>query len=90
MLPGNHDCLVPHSIWRRVEVPANVTVIMSDEGEHVDLPDLDAELWGRPHPDFDDLRPLAGIPPRGERTWQLAMAPRPRRGSVRRTCAAPT
>ena len=74
VLPGNHDCLVPHSIWRRVEVPANVTVIMSDAGEHVDLPDLDVELWGRPHPDFDDLRPLHGIPPRGARTWQVALA----------------
>ena len=74
VLPGNHDCLVPHSIWRRVEVPANVTVIMGDDGEHVDLPDLDVELWGRPHPDFDDLRPLDGLPPRGVRTWQVALA----------------
>jgi hypothetical protein len=74
VLPGNHDCLVPHSIWRRVEVPGNVTVIMASEGEHVDLPGLDIELWGRPHPDFDDLRPLEGIPPRGTRTWQVAMA----------------
>jgi DNA repair protein SbcD/Mre11 len=74
VLPGNHDCLVPHSIWRRVAVPANVTVIMDDEGEHVELADLDLEVWGRPHPDFDDLRPLDGLPPRGARTWQVAMA----------------
>lgn len=74
VLPGNHDCLVPHSIWRRVEVPPNVTVIMSDDGEHVDLAALDVEMWGRPHPDFDDLRPLDGLPPRGARTWQVALA----------------
>jgi DNA repair protein SbcD/Mre11 len=74
VLPGNHDCLVPHSIWRRIEVPDNVTVIMASDGEHVDLPELDVELWGRPHPDFDDLRPLDGIPGRGRRTWQIGLA----------------
>jgi len=73
VLPGNHDCLVPHSIWRRVTVPDNVTVIMDDEA-HVELPDLDLEVWGRPHPDFDDVRPLDPMPPPGERTWQVAMA----------------
>ena len=83
VLPGNHDCLVPHSIWRRVELPANVTVLMDDEGEHVDLADLDIELWGRPHPDFDDLRPLDGMPPRGTRTWQVVARPRPRRARPR-------
>jgi hypothetical protein len=74
VLPGNHDCLVPHSIWRRVEVPANVTVLMADEGEAVSLAELDLDVWGRPHPDFDDLRPLDGLPPRGTHRWQVAMA----------------
>jgi DNA repair exonuclease SbcCD nuclease subunit len=74
VLPGNHDCLVPESVWRRVTLPANVHVIMDEEGEHVALDDLDVDLWGRPHITHGDLRPLTDIPPRQSRTWQVALA----------------
>jgi exonuclease SbcD len=74
VLPGNHDCLVPGSIWHRVVLPANVHVLTDPDGEHLDLAALDLQLWGKPHPSYSDLRPLADIPPRGERTWQVALA----------------
>jgi DNA repair exonuclease SbcCD nuclease subunit len=74
VLPGNHDCLVPDAVWRRVTLPANVHVLMDAAGEHLELADLDLALWGRPHPDYGDLRPLAGIPAPGERRWHVALA----------------
>jgi Calcineurin-like phosphoesterase len=74
VLPGNHDCLVPDAIWRRVVLPANVHVMTDAAGEHVELDDLDISIWGRPHPSYGDLRPLDGLPPRSGRTWDLALA----------------
>ena len=44
------------------------------DGEQVDLDALDLQLWGRPHPDYLDMRPLADLPPRGARTWHVALA----------------
>jgi exonuclease SbcD len=74
ILPGNHDCLVTGTIWGRVALPANVHVLTDPDGEHLELDALDLELWGKPHPSYSDLRPLAGLPPRGPRTWQVALA----------------
>lgn len=74
VLPGNHDCLVPGAIWSRVALPENVHVLTDPAGQHLAIDRLDLELWGRPHPSYSDLRPLAGLPPRGERTWQVALA----------------
>jgi DNA repair exonuclease SbcCD nuclease subunit len=74
VLPGNHDCLVPDAVWRRVELPPNVHVMTDAAGEHLEFQDLDLALWGRPHPDYGDLRPLAGIPSRSERRWHVALA----------------
>ena len=74
VLPGNHDCLVPDAVWRRVALPPNVHVLTDPGGEHVELDELDLALWGRPHPDWGDLRPLAGIPAPGRRRWHVALA----------------
>ena len=74
VLPGNHDCLVPDAIWSRVTLAPNVHVMTDAEGEHVELEALDVSVWGRPHPDYGDLRPLDGIPPRSGRTWDVALA----------------
>jgi DNA repair exonuclease SbcCD nuclease subunit len=74
VLPGNHDCLVPDAVWRRVTLPPNVHVMTDAAGEHLELEHLDLALWGRPHPDYGDLRPLAGVPARGERRWHVALA----------------
>ena len=65
VLPGNHDCLVPGTIWGRVELPANVHVLTDADGEQVDLDELDLRIWGRPHPDYLDMRPLADLPAAG-------------------------
>jgi DNA repair exonuclease SbcCD nuclease subunit len=74
ILPGNHDCLVPGTIWGRVTLPANVHVMTDPAGEQVDLDVLDLRIWGRPHPDYLDMRPLADLPPRDGHTWQVALA----------------
>ena len=74
VLPGNHDCLVPDAVWRRVELPTNVHVMTDAAGSHLELAGLDLALWGRPHPDYGDLRPLAGIPAPGDRRWHGALA----------------
>jgi DNA repair exonuclease SbcCD nuclease subunit len=74
VLPGNHDCLVPDAIWRRVTLPSNVHVMTDDAGELVELEHLDVSIWGRPHPTYGDIRPLEGMPPRSGRTWDVALA----------------
>ncbi len=77
ILPGNHDCLVPGSVYlrhRMSDLVPNVKVIMDAEGESVRFPDLNLCLWGRPHMDYSDFSPLAGIPERGEERWQVAIA----------------
>lgn len=65
ILPGNHDCLVPNSVYRRggLSEPANVHVIGLDD-ETIAFPGLDLAVWGRPHRDYDDMRPLDGSPAR--------------------------
>lgn len=66
ILPGNHDCLAPGSVYRRggLSDPPNVYVLGVTHDETVVLPDLDLEIWGRPHLDYADMSPLAGAHPR--------------------------
>ena len=73
ILPGNHDCLAPDSVYRRgglSEVPGVHVLGVSTE-ESVVLGEL--EVWGRPHLDYADYSPLADPRPRNSR-WQIAMA----------------
>ena len=74
ILPGNHDPLTPDSVYRRSEFgnAGNVHVLglTADTG---DFPELDLEVWGRPHVDYLDMMPLPGPPARRTR-WQLAVA----------------
>jgi DNA repair exonuclease SbcCD nuclease subunit len=75
ILPGNHDCLAPDSVYRRgglAEVPGVHVLGVSSE-ESVLLPGNDLEVWGRPHLDYADYSPLAEPRPRTSR-WQIAMA----------------
>ena len=44
--PGNHDCYSPRSPWARLELPENVHVFTSGAIERVELPELDAEVFG--------------------------------------------
>lgn len=79
VLPGNHDCLIPGSVFDRVELwsdCANVRIIRAQEGEILDLPVLRVSVWGKSNSSYeDDVRPLAGIPqPPGDGRWHIAMA----------------
>jgi DNA repair exonuclease SbcCD nuclease subunit len=76
ILPGNHDCLAPGSVYRRGglgEVP-NVHVLGVTVGETATVVDLDLEVWGRPHLDHVDMSPLADPRPRGAARWTVTMA----------------
>jgi DNA repair exonuclease SbcCD nuclease subunit len=76
ILPGNHDCLTPNSVYRRggLADPSGVAVLGITHGEVVDLPELDLEVWGRPHLDHADMSPLRDGRRRGERRWNVATA----------------
>lgn len=69
ILPGNHDCLAPNSVYRRggLAEPANVRVLGVTDDEAVALPELQLEIWGRPHLDHADYSPLRDPRPRGAR-----------------------
>lgn len=74
ILPGNHDCLTAGSVYYH---PALAVVaglhILGQSGESVVFPHLDLEVWGLPHADYRDMRPLTQRRPRRTR-WQVAMA----------------
>jgi DNA repair exonuclease SbcCD nuclease subunit len=74
ILPGNHDPFLPGSPYTRADLGPNVHVLRTPGGETCHLPGLDLDIWGRPHCDYEDFRPLADVPPRGPATWQVAMA----------------
>ena len=75
LLPGNHDPVMPGSVWHRSAIPglANVHVLGVTHDVSVVFPALDLEIWGHAHRDYDDMRPLRR--PRRRRTrWQVAAA----------------
>lgn len=74
ILPGNHDPLTPDSVYRRSEFAGagNVRVLGLTE-DRSGFPELDLEVWGRPHVDYLDMMPLPEPPERRTR-WQLAVA----------------
>lgn len=79
ILPGNHDCLTPGSVFERADLwqkGANVRVFRSPQGETLDLPGLGLSLWGKAHDSYDhDVLPLAGIPrPQRNGSWHIAVA----------------
>jgi DNA repair exonuclease SbcCD nuclease subunit len=69
ILPGNHDCLTPNSVYRRggLAEPANVHVFGITIDEVAAFPILDLEIWGRPHLDHSDYSPLRDPRPRSAR-----------------------
>ncbi len=78
ILPGNHDALYPNAIYDRHDLAAgssHVRVIQLLNGETVELPELDAVVWGRAMEEHEPgFQPLAHIPGRDDRRWHLAMA----------------
>ncbi len=78
ILPGNHDALCTGSIYDRHDFTAgagHVHVIRRPDGETVDLPELDARVWGRAmEQHVPEFQPLAHVPSRDDRRWCLALA----------------
>ncbi|UCB44099.1 MAG: DNA repair exonuclease [Dehalococcoidales bacterium] len=78
ILPGNHDCLVPGSVYEQAEFrdSVDIHVIGAPQGETLDLPELEVSIWGKCIDSYDaDVLPLEGIPqPQGNGRWHVAIA----------------
>lgn len=76
--PGNHDAVDDGRIYWRHDLEAiapRLHIIRDHFGETIDLPDLDAVIWGRAALDADwHFKPLHGIPERQDHRWHIAMA----------------
>ncbi len=77
ILPGNHDVLRSNAIYDRHDFTAgasHVHLIRQLNGETIDLPELDAIVWGRAMEEHEPgFQPLADIPGRDARRWCLGM-----------------
>ena len=77
ILPGNHDVLHSNAIYDRHDFTAgtsHVHLIRRLNGETIDLPELDAVVWGRAMEEHEPgFQPLANIPGRDAQRWSLAM-----------------
>jgi DNA repair exonuclease SbcCD nuclease subunit len=77
ILPGNHDCLRPNAIFDRHDFSAgapHVRVIRRLDGETIELPELEAVVWGRAMEEHEPaFSPLARIPARDADRWCVAM-----------------
>ncbi len=76
---GNHDCLVPESVYNRAELwtgASKVRILRASEGETWVLPHLGISVWGKPLDTYGEGEsPLAGIlPPNGDGGWHIAVA----------------
>jgi DNA repair exonuclease SbcCD nuclease subunit len=78
ILPGNHDCLVPDSIYQQTcfsKFAPNIRVFTALEGQRFSFPELQLAIWGKPINSYGgNFRPMAGIPPRSSERWQIAVA----------------
>ncbi len=78
ILPGNHDCLVPDSVYHRVgpwQSLDNVRILRAPQGETLVLSELGVSIWGRPIVSHSDCRPLEGVPqPQRNGQWHIALA----------------
>jgi DNA repair protein SbcD/Mre11 len=77
MIPGNHDCLNPQSIYHQVNLPAACTdllLISHPDGEWHALSRYNLVLWGRGMVEHEPTyHPLGGIPrPQGD-AWHIAL-----------------
>jgi DNA repair exonuclease SbcCD nuclease subunit len=75
VLPGNHDPYLSGSVYVRADFAAKgIAVFRRPGGESIELPGLDLSIWGCAHTSYDDFRPLATLPPRGNSAWDIALA----------------
>lgn len=75
ILPGNHDPLVPDTVWRARLLTAGtgVHVLGATCGRTAAFPGLGLEIWGNAHRDYDDMVPLRR-PKRRTARHHVAMA----------------
>lgn len=79
ILPGNHDCLTPDSVYERDEFWSrctNATIFRSPGGEVINLPGPGMSVWGKSIDSYiHDVSPMAGIPqPQRKGLWHIAVA----------------
>lgn len=71
MLPGNHDPLMPGSVWDRGALGEIENVhVLGHDSHTATFPTLALDIWGRAHTDYDDVNPLEGSPERSAR-WHV-------------------
>jgi DNA repair protein SbcD/Mre11 len=73
IVPGNHDCLDTHSVYRQDAFAAagpRLHVVTAADGEHIDWPGPALRVWARGMIQHEPaFRPLAGAPPRDAARW---------------------
>jgi DNA repair exonuclease SbcCD nuclease subunit len=79
VLPGNHDCLVPGSVFSRIEFwkdCRNLHVFREAYGETLDLPYLNVSIWGKPIDTYlGDIHPMQDTPGNIDSSlWNIAVA----------------
>jgi DNA repair exonuclease SbcCD nuclease subunit len=78
LIPGNHDCFDHRSIYKKVDfssVGSHVYTLTKEEGETIELPHLDATVWGKGMIEHDHkFRPISGVSPRYRDYWHIGMA----------------
>lgn len=79
ILPGNHDCLIPNSVYHREALwkdATNIRILREPQGETLDLPELGVSLWGKSHDSYEsDVRPMVGVPqPEEDGQWHIVLA----------------
>ena len=77
IIPGNHDCLRTNAIYDRHDFSTgadHIRVISRLQGQTIEFPELDTVVWGRAMEEHEPgFSPLAGIPSRADRRWNIAM-----------------
>ena len=77
ILPGNHDCLVPGSVYEEAGFlySDNIHLFTSPQGEVLELPELGISMWGKCIDTYDvDVLPLEGMPqPEQDGRWHVAV-----------------
>jgi len=77
ILPGTHDCFDRRSVYRNPEFvhpPDNVKLLVDTEQPHLDFPELDLVVYGKPNlSNRGTISPLADLQKLGERRFHVAM-----------------
>jgi DNA repair exonuclease SbcCD nuclease subunit len=74
LLPGNHDPLVPDTLYRRIQAAniASLHILGLTCDELVSFEAMDLDIWGRAHRDYSDMNPFEQVRSRARR-WHIAM-----------------